>query len=105
LAARRCRPASDQEGAMTTPEDLKRKAEAVYQWAQRHHADAAPECPVCRGVKWVFRLDPPGPYVPRVCMSCGYVQLFDAVLLGVEPPPAPAEYGRAAKGGPPGKDG
>ena len=93
---------------MTTPDESRQKAEAIaralYEWTQRHLADA-PECPVCRGVKWVFRVDPVNGYVPRVCMSCGHVQWFDAVLLGVEPAPTPAEHGRAAKGGPPGKGG
>ena len=66
-----------------TPEEVKRRAEAVYRWMQQHHADPNPPCPTCSGVKWEFRLDPPGPYVPRVCMACGHVQWFDAKLLGV----------------------
>ena len=90
---------------MTAPEELRRKAETVYRWMQRHHADAAPECPVCRGVKWVFRLEAAGAFVPRVCCSCGYVQLFDAILLGVAPAPSPAEQRQPAEGGRPGKDG
>ena len=46
---------------MTTPDESRQKAEAIaralYDWTQRHLADA-PECPVCRRVKWVFRVDP-----------------------------------------------
>jgi len=93
---------------MTTPDESRQKAEAIaralYEWTQRHLADA-PECPVCRGVKWVFRVDPVNGYVPRVCTSCGYVMWFDAVVpsvVGVEPSPAggvpesPRGEGRAA---------
>jgi hypothetical protein len=72
---------------------------------QEHHADPNPPCPTCGGVKWEFRLAPPGPYVPRVCMACGHVQWFDAALLGLAPAPPPAEQGRASKGGPPDKGG
>jgi hypothetical protein len=75
-----------------TPEELqelRRRADALYRWEQDHGA-AQSECPVCRGVRWVFRLEMPGPFVPRVCVCCGHVQLFDAEALGLEPA-APAE--------------
>jgi hypothetical protein len=84
-----------------TPEELRRRVEAVHRWAQAHDA-AASQCPVCGGVKWVFHLDTRGRYVPRACCCCGYVQWFDAKLLGVEPLPAgdgretPRGKGRAA---------
>jgi hypothetical protein len=73
---------------MTTPDEPRKKAEAIaralYDWAQRHlAAPDAPLCPVCAGVKWVFRVQPVNGYVPRVCTSCGYVLWFDAALLGV----------------------
>jgi hypothetical protein len=67
-----------------TPDEVKRRAEAVYRWAQAHDAGES-ECPVCGGVKWEFRPETPGPYVPRVCFCCGYVQWFDARKLGLAP--------------------
>ena len=70
-----------------TQDELQRRADAVYRWAQQHQVAADAECPVCSGVRWMFRLDEPGRYLPRVCMSCGYVQWFDAQLLGVMPAP------------------
>ena len=88
---------------MTTPNESRQKAEAIaralYGWAQRHlAAPDAPPCPVCAGVKWVFRVEPVNGYVPRVCTSCGYTMWFDAVLLGVAPLPEPGP----APEGPPG---
>jgi hypothetical protein len=71
-----------------TPDESRKNAEAIaralYEWAQRHlAAPDAPPCPVCSGVKWVFRVQPVNGYVPRVCTSCGYTMWFDAALLGV----------------------
>jgi hypothetical protein len=66
-----------------THDEMKRRADALYQWALRHHADLGAECPVCRGIKWAFDLEAPGRYVPRVCVSCGYLQWLDAKRLGL----------------------
>jgi hypothetical protein len=40
-----------------------------------------------RGIKWVWKLDAPGPDVPRSCSRCGHVQLFDPAAPGIDPPP------------------
>src|SRR5690242_19841556 len=77
-----------EDGAMTH-EEWRRRVDAVYRWAQEHGAGES-ECPVCRGIKWEFKPETPGPYLPRVCFSCGHIQWFDAKRLGVEPA-APAE--------------
>ena len=85
-------------------EELRRRADALRAWEAAHGAAETP-CPVCAGVRWFWRLEHAGPFVPRACACCGYVQWFDAKLLGVEPLPAPAEQSHAAKAGQPGKDG
>jgi hypothetical protein len=58
-------------GAAMTPDEVKRRAEAVRRWVDRTHADPAPPCPVCAGVKWLFRLETPGPFLPQACTTCG----------------------------------
>ena len=59
-----------------------------YQWAQRHDAAAAPECPVCRGgIEWVFHSDAPGPYFPPACPCCCYTMWFEGRLLGIASDP------------------
>jgi hypothetical protein len=80
-------------------ERFRQRMEAVFRWADAHHVDPNPPCPTCSGIKWEFRIVPPGPYVPRVCLSCGHTQLIDAKLMGVDPEPEPAERGRAATRG------
>jgi hypothetical protein len=88
-----------------TPEDVQRRADAIHRWTREHPGAADTECPVCSGVKWVWRLEHAGAFMPRACSCCGHVKWFDAKRLGLEPAPAPAEQGRADEGGPTGKDG
>jgi hypothetical protein len=54
-----------------TPGELRRRVEAVHAWAQAHDA-AETVCPVCSGVKWVWRLEHAGVFVPRARMCYGH---------------------------------
>jgi len=59
----------------------------VDKWTDRHFTDPdRPECPVCRGIKWIFvanevKLGAITVY-PRYCLSCGYTMFFNADLIG-----------------------
>ena len=75
-----------------THEEFRRRVEAVHRWVQAHHADPNPPCPTCGGIKWDFRVVPLARYVPRVCMSCGHVQSYDAKLLGLGPAPVAERF-------------